>query len=492
MTRLISVFILAAVLFILIYYSVFIQVISPGFSEGDEYYHIRVASFIKEYGPRYNFHWAKFSTFRKYYSDKEFLFHLFSIPFLFFSRDIMTAGKFAIIFYNILFILTLYFILKKYLPNFLIAVFLLLPFLNYNFLVYFLKLRPVTLANIFTILGIYFLIKKKWISVLILTVLYSVAHISFFTIVIFALICEYIRFRFKEGFFIRNVYAVIIGALLGFLLHPNSPHNAVSIYLNAMLVPFYSSIDSGIRFGREFGPWSTRNAALMNFMAFFILYGSLLGAFIYRIRLKSDTYVWFACSSFYLALSFLSIRYWYITDFLLVIFFASLIKDLIDEGGITPAVPKIRFLLFTLLLAIILFFPKNMKLFQQAIKRDAVPNIHFKNVAGWMAAHIPAGETVYHALWSDSAYLIGLNPNNNYMVVLDPIYMLYAYPKLYLVYDNLLQGKVKKPYNFLKKMLKINYGYTDKTTGIYRQVKEDKKHFSVLYDDGMGIVFKIL
>ena len=70
--------------------------------------------------------------------------------------------------------------------------------------------------------------------------------------------------------------------------------------------------------------------------------------------------------------------------------------------------------------------------------------------------------------------------------------MLYAYPKLYLVYDNLLQGKVKKPYNFLKKMLKINYGYTDKTTGTYRQVKDDKKHFSVLYDDGFGVVFKIL
>ena len=60
----------------------FIQFRAPVFFEGDAYYHAAVADFLKQWGPKYPFHWAKFSTFNGNFSDKEFLFHAAIIPFL--------------------------------------------------------------------------------------------------------------------------------------------------------------------------------------------------------------------------------------------------------------------------------------------------------------------------------------------------------------------------------------------------------------------------
>lgn len=128
-----SLFILLIVIFFIIIYSLSHQFILPTFIEADEYYHLAVTRFIKDFWPRYNFHWAQFSTFKKFYSDKDFLFHLSIIPFLSVLKDHIVSGRCAIVFYNILFIITFVFILKKYLPNFLVACCLILPFLNFIF-----------------------------------------------------------------------------------------------------------------------------------------------------------------------------------------------------------------------------------------------------------------------------------------------------------------------------------------------------------------------
>lgn len=491
-TELMSGSILFMVMATLVSFFVFVQFLTPTLSEPDEYYHIASARFIKDLGPGYNFHWAKFSVFNRFFSDKEFLFHLFSVPFLFFSGNIVTSGKLAVIFYNILFIFAFYFILKKYLPKFLIGFFLLLPFLNAVFLIYFLRLRPATLANIVTILGIYFLINRRWISVFFLSFIYSLAHISFLTIVFFAFICEFIRFIMKQGFFQKNIFAVICGVLLGCILHPNNPNNWLSFHLNAILVPLYTITGVDMGFGAEFLPASTKFAFIYNFVTFFVVYFILLMVFIKRIELSFSTYAWWACGSFYLVLSLFGARYWYLADTLVIIFFASFVKDWIRQRQIDSILPNIRKTIIAFTVIIILFFPLNIKLIGSTIEARTIANSHYENIARWMSRNIPEGETVYHARWSDSSYFICLNPKNDYLVVLDPIYMFYSYPKIFMAYQDLLLGKAKNPYQILRTMFKLNYGYAGSDTGVFLQVKEDKKYFAVLYEDNLGIIFKIL
>lgn len=473
-------------------YFIWLQFISPTFYDPDSYYHAAVSNFIKNSGFHYQFRWTQFSTFKDFFSDKDFLFHLICVPFFYLSNNLVLAGKYAAIFYNILFIITFVFILKKYLPNFLVACFLLFPLLSSSFCAYFLQFRSITLANIFTILAIYFLINKKILGLFIISLLYPLAHVSFFTITVFAFICEAIRYILNKEFFIKNIYIVIIATLLGCFIHPNFPNNLLSFHLNAVLVPLYTTMGIQLDFGAEFNSPPTKFVFTNNFALFFSLNLILWMTFFTKRRISLSTYVWFACFNIYFILLFFSYRYCYPATVLFFIFFASYLKDWAQDKDWNKLLAKINIFIALYLAMIVVFFPISSQRLKEFIEYYTINNIHYENVALWMRKHIPAGQTIYHAQWSDSTAFICLNPKNNYIVVLDPIYMFYRYPRIYVIYQKLLRGQVAKPGEVLKKVFKVNYGYTKKETALYSQIMREPKHFKILYEDNLGIVFELI
>ncbi len=489
--RISTVTLLVIFLAVLFFYA-YIQFASPVFYDEDGYYHAAVARTIKEMGPRYDFHWAKFSTFGNNFSDKDFLFHLLVIPFLSLSDNIVLAGKYAVVFYNALFLLVFIWILRKYIPDFMAALLLLLLPLSATFSNYFICLRSFTLANIFTILGIYFLINKNWLKLFVLSLLYPLAHISFYTIAIFALVCEGVRYAMEKDFFRRNIYAVFLGTILGCLLHPNNPNNWLSLHLNGFLVPLYTLTGVKLGFGSEFFPFTTSKALFNNFPLFISLNIILWGMFLTRIKFSFSTIVWWACTSAYIALSFFSNRYWYITTVLFFIFFASYLKDWIGGRDIKQLLPKLSFFAGLYLVLTLIFISPVANETGGFIHFYAKLNRHYENAARWMRENIPAGKTVYHAYWSDSPYFICLNPKNDYLVALDPIYMFYSHPREYALYKDLEFGRLNEPYRALKEVFKTEYGYTRDDNMLYKQITGDTKHFRVLYKDNLGIIFKVL
>lgn len=482
----------------LICFSVFLQLLYPAYLlEGDEYYHIAMAREMKASGIVRDFKWAKFSLFEGHYADKDFLFHLSIVPFLFFFKDAVAAAKFAIIFYSIAFILLLAFILRRYLPGYIAAVLLLLLFFNYFFLSYFIRLRPVLLANILTILGIFFLIKKRWPAVFIISFLFSWSHISFFTIIIFAACAELVRLFIGSGekkeFFLKNILAAAGGVLLGCLLHPNNPNNWVSLHLNGFLVPFYNLSGKKLDFGIEMLPASSNVALLYNIAAFLILYSGMWFVALGRIRLSYAACVWWLCASIYVFFSFFSARFWFSADILIIVAFAALIGDWLKDKPAGVILRKARWLCAGSLIAVSLFLPLNLKMFRETLLGAWQVNRHYVDTGNWMAENIPPGETVFHSSWMDSPWFICLNPKDSYLVVLDPIYMYYPDPGLYSIYALLSRGHYPHPGRIIRQAFGgINYGYAGKNYKLAQQVKKDKDNFLVLYEDDMGIVFKLL
>src|ERR1043166_3192706 len=57
----------------------------------DGYYHFKLAQLIREHGFIREFKWAWFSLWREHYSDKEFLYHIYLIPFTFIKNRILGA-----------------------------------------------------------------------------------------------------------------------------------------------------------------------------------------------------------------------------------------------------------------------------------------------------------------------------------------------------------------------------------------------------------------
>lgn len=308
--------------------------------------------------------------------------------------------------------------------------------------------------------------------------------------IVFALICEIIRWVFAKEIFLRNVYIVILGSVLGCWIHPNFPNNLISFHLNAILVPFYSLMNAGIILGKELYSSPARFIFINNFTIFFTLNVILWMVFINRIKIGFSTLVWWACTSIYLTLAFISDKNWYISNVLFCIFFASFLHDWIDEQGRNSMLPKINKLFIIYVIIILFSAPSNIKVIKNSIARDIQVNTHYENVASWMQNHIPKGETIYHANGSDSAFFLCLNPDNDYLLFLDPIYMFYRYPEVYVVYINLREGKIDKPYEALKRIFNVRYGYTRKNNLLYNQIKQDAFHFHIILRMSWGLFLK--
>jgi hypothetical protein len=248
----------------------------------------------------------------------------------------------------------------------------------------------------------------------------------------------------------------------------------------------------GIDFGMELFPVSSKMAFISNFILFFTLNSVLLVGFLKRVRVSFSTIVWWVCAGIYLFLSFSSSRFWYVANVLFFVFFASYIKDWAGGRSWKKLLPKLNLITVVFVVAALLIHIPNSKDFLRDLKTWALINTHYENVARWMNKNIPKGEIVYHANWCDSPYFICLNPANRYLVVLDPIFMYYRYPKVYSIYRDLKLGRVRKPYKILRSVFRINYGYVFKNSPLSLQVKEDPQHFKILYNDYYGIVFKII
>jgi hypothetical protein len=473
-------------------YVIFLQFMSPSFYDPDSYYHIVVSDFIRHYGLRYPFDWAQFSVFKTNFSDKDLLPHILNLPFLFLTDNLVLAGKYAFVLYAGLFFWAYVAILRKYLPDSLAAGFLLLLFTSSSVTVYFLQLRPFTLANIFMITGIYFLIKKRAAGIFIVSILYTWSHISFITIIIFALVCEFLRSRFDREFFPKNIYAATAGVVVGSLLHPNFPNNLLSFYLNGILVPLYSLSGTNVEFGSELMALNSNvilvaNAAL--FLGLNIVFWCSLGM---KKKLTLSTAMWFAALNMYLFLGAFGNRHWYQVNVIFFIFFASWLNDYVrgeDWGGFLR---RSSFVIIAYGIIVLFFFTLGTKQTKQFMDYASEKNSRLEHVGRWMALVIPAGKTIYHSYWSDSPYFLCLNPKDKYIIVLDPIYMLWPYPREYALLRELRMGEVEKPEVAISKIFKADYGYVHKSEPLYRQVLSSPQYFKIIYDDIEGVVFELV
>ncbi len=472
-------------------YVVYLQFLSPAFCDPDSYYHIAASNFIKNYGLHYPFRWTQFSTFKDSFSDKDILFHILNLPFLFLTDNLVLAGKYAFVFHAGLFFLVYVFILKKYLPDFLAAVFLLLPFSSSAFTAYFLQLRSATLANIFLILGIYFLINKRLTGLFIISLLYPLAHVSFFMIIVFAFVCEILRWLIKKEFFAKNICIAIAGVISGCLIHPDFPRNLFSLYLNGVLVPLYGLRGADLGFGSELQAFDTKLTLIGNFAVFLSLNVILWVALLTKRVVSLATAVWLASAGIYLFLAFFGNRYWYQANALFFIFFASCLNDWRGDKNRAKPMQRFKFPAALYFIISLVFLAPNLKQLKGFMEFSCARSLHFENAGRWMNKNIPANQTIYHSYWTDAPYFICLNPKDNYINALDPIYMFYRYPREFNLLNELSLGRVDKPDEAIGRIFKARYGYLNKFEPLYRQINDAPRYFKILYEDSEGIIFKL-
>jgi hypothetical protein len=474
---------------------VWIQFSIPTLFGADGYLHIRMAEFLRDLGPHYNFHWARYSTFATNFADKDFLYHVVLIPFTYF-HDIFFGMKVSAALFAVILYLVFWWTLARHCPvRPLIPVFLVIFLLSAPFLTGISQARNMIMVLGLSLFFTHFLIHKNYSGLFLTTVTYTLSHVSSPYLLLFAFFGEGIRYINEKEFDWRAIGAVALGLAAGFLTHPNFPNNVLVFYLNGILVPVFA-LKWGLELGAEFFPINTRDYALGYP---FILIGAIFIMALSGLqvkKLRTQTQIWMAIAGFFFVFSFFSQRYLLHAYPVLLVAVASYVSDWWQSKERCVWLRKNKIALRLTIVAIAVLFGMagyhTYKELNERILSEKIYNQHYETVGRWMEKTVPPGEVIFHANWSDSQFFIGLNPKDDYFVTLDPIYMYYWNPRLYNVYRDIAFGRHPDPYLALSKIFKVRYGYAGKIyfSALIEQVRADSR-FEVLGEDGLGFVFRL-
>ena len=359
-----------AVLFFGITSIAIVQFWTPTLYGADGYLHIRMAKFIKDYGLRYNFHWARYSTFAKNFADKDFLYHILLIPFTqVFSKDIFAGAKVSAAFFAIIFFITFFIILRRYAIRSSVPFFLLALLISDHFFYLFCWPRQMILVIALTILGIHFLIEERYWLIFITTFIYCLMHISGPYMLLYAVLTESARFLNSRRFNFKSLGIVGLAIVVAYLIHPNFPNNILVFYLNAIMVPVYS-IKWGLELGAEFFPLNTRDYLLgYPFLILSVVLISFMAVFL-RPKATLRTQAFLINSSIFFIFSFLSQRYAAHSYPFVLLTLASYTQDYFRDNAAAAEFPNLKPLLRMgaiflcgLLAILALFTYKNLRQF---------------------------------------------------------------------------------------------------------------------------------
>lgn len=469
-----------------------IQAYSPYIIGADGHLHARMAGEVARNGFIRSYPDAALSLFSGDFSDKDFIYHLYLIPFMTLFGD--PAGvKIASLSAAVLLVAAVLYAIRS-LPVILIPVATALMLLSPQFLRDMSEARPFTLAVALTVIAADFYINRKYRWVFMVLLIYGMFHLSAWAFLVFACIHSLIKYVAGSGN-ARGLMAATGGFIVSFFIHPNFPVNIRYWLLNGIMVPWYVLAGNVLEVGAEFFPLTTREAILRYPMIVFAV-AAIITALALGNRLsRSPAFSWMVVYFAYGSLGLVSTRNMTHAYPLAVISTVFLLRDLYCQIIKLHPVKRDRILSAVGLFIIITGITGSIITFRTVrnmILSDRIFADHYSRVADFIGVNIPAGSRIFHTNWSDSQYLLGMAPGYEYLVTLDPVYM-YAYdPEIYRLYRRISHATEADAAVKIKNSFGATFGYTNKIIfAPFYTLISNSPDFSVLAEDDIGAVFRV-
>jgi hypothetical protein len=471
-----------------------VQFSQPFIIGADGFLHGQMADMIARHGFLRALPQAHFSWFVSRFSDKDFLYHLYLIPFIrlfavMFGTKIAAFIATASLGGIIVYMLTIY-------SRPLLLIPIGLSFLaSAQFLRDTAEARPFIFAMILTVLGIHAVISNKPKFAFIVSLIYGMMHLSAWVLVVYTIVWEVYRWVAGEKGDRKILFAVIGGYLVSFFVHPNFPNNIFINFLNGVLVPWYAFRGGVLELGAEFFPLNTQDV-LYRFPVLVAGLAATLGSiFLVPTHLRKATIGWGLATLLFGFFAIISVRNMTHLYPVFIIWLGALLAD-VSKGFSsldTKTVDRVKSLIIPSMIIFFLYAGfQTYSMLSQMLLSDKIYAVHFINMASIIRQSVPPGSRIFHTNWSDSQYFIGLAPEYEYFVTLDPVYM-YTYDStLYQLYRDVSFGRNPDPYKALTKNFGSYYGYAGKNYfgGFIDQIRKDNR-FSIIAEDELGLVFSI-
>ncbi len=473
-----------------------IQWLTPKIWGADGYLHIRMSQMVKSQGFLKSLPQAKYSYFADRFSDKDWVYHLLLVPFTY-GKDLFVGAKWAAWLYGGVLYSTIVLIGSYYVNSAGLILVGLAPFLSSHFLLTMSRPRPMVLGISLGLWAVHGLLRKKPKTILLSSLGYAMMHITGVLAIGYAVAVKVFGWMFQEKMSLKLVLMAILGVIGGFVLHPNLPENFFYFYLNGVLVPFFAARWGVLELGAEFFPMTTLEYIKSYPLIILGILGMCLVVIVERPKIKRRTQIMTVLASVFVVMGMMSQRYIAHGYPFMILGLGMFVSDWTSNKGFKLFLKKIEkgvnLLILVLMVTVILMIGGSLKKVSQTAKGTTVMNGHYEEMGNWLKDNVPAGETIFHANWSDSQYFIGVNPKNNYFVTLDPVYMWHKNQEVYKLYRAVAFAQLEDPYEVLKNVFKVSYGYADKRYfgGLVAQVREDER-FKIVKEDQMGAIFRLL
>ena len=385
------------------------------------------------------FPWTQTSIWKDRFADKEFLFHLYLMPFIRIFPNLMIAGKVAIsVLGGILF--TIFYRLLNQFKICHALLWTLIAFgVNYGFLQRVCMVRPHVLSLVLTLLFLESLWWQQSWKLFLISLVYPLAYTAAHFLVFIALIYVTVLWIHQRELRVSFLLLALGGTIAGLVIHPHFPNNLRVWYVQNVLLPIFN-------WGKSQKFWFVAEHTSLSTWAFIGTYGLTLALFgtattimILKWRtLDSMTIFIFALSSVFLGMTIVSMRfveYWVpftILSCALSIKAISPIKSIVLKTAIK--IGQFGLLSFSIVMYVLalLLIPVRF-----------TPEL--EEAAQWLKNNTPKEAVIFTTNWSDFPQLFYFNTQNHYLFGLDPVYC-YAYePNLWDIWVAIVTGEIDNP-----------------------------------------------
>ncbi len=515
----------------------------PRFRDPDSFYHVKIATLIREHGIVHSFSWLPFTTLAEKYADHHFLYHLLLIPF------VTALGPFigmtvATIFFAALTITIFFFLLRVYEVRYawlytailatsgafifrlnLAKTSALSITMLFLALIASKKNKPLVL---FVIAWLYVLLYGGWPILIVVMGAFVLARATADHIVdqhpFHSWACLFFWKRLLRGsrsarsdFFasteVRNLGVTIAGLFCGVIINPYFPTN-ISFYWNQIVQIALIGYRGSIGVGGEWYPYNLDRLFLES-SGIFLLAAIVLTGFIIvffwpellrRLHQKSAEEMIPLIASGILSVAFLimslrskrHVEYFApFTMFSVALLFNALLYRL----SIRTMLRKLfdlcsRGLIFvagTVLILVFIFISARDVFAVRALYKEGVPWQQYAGATKWLAAHAPKDAVVFHSNWDEFPILFFADDQQRYIVGLDPTFFYLHDSVRYALWVDVTTGKVPRgAASLVRRMFGANLVFIANGHEQMLHAFEKDPNAIVVYKDADAEIFAIL
>jgi len=501
------------------------QFSSSHLCDTDPYYHIKFAEITRTQGVVKDFPWTQWSSWKDSFFDKEVLYHLYLTGFTF--GDLLQGAKVSTVVLGIG-IFTIFMLVLRLNGVRWPWLWWVLLISSGGYFIYRMNVaRPQAFSVFILLLALHFLINERVFLVGLMSLVYSLSYTGHYQYVGLALGFVGVVYLMERRLPWKLFVAALVGMMLGWVVHPNFPHNVSGFYVQNIIVIFaHWAPGVNLNMGGELQPMSTRSLLGVCQATLIPLWLVFITALVKRPTVDTKTVFLFAASTLYLIMTLFTKRfaeYWIpVTGLFVAFYFSPLIRGWDPLRSVYRYLSEERPLIGGVLAAVL--FPPSLIYAGYAAAADRVRrperlsalaklggvllfvglgvgigatfvHSHFDSYrqvrscnettycasAQFVRDQIPRKTQVLTCDWDDGPHVFFYSPHHYYTVFLDPNFMYAWKPEVWKTWDRLTHAKDPDPRGTLTGFFKADYVYCTSDFGAFKNQLQRTPGMELIY-----------